>query len=177
MLGNGNKGLELHIACKSVPAESPCWGGCDRQHACHSLVCISWSFPSTDSKHGTNAAWGRWMCSSPGGAKASRVSVPQHYSPVCEEASGLKVRMFNCSLALSPAQHLAKQVCSGGVLPTGAQLWQSSVVSLLLAPTPSITSLLAEPLGSSRSLGSAFKEWKLNTDVAFPLTICIPNFS
>lgn len=110
MLGNGNKGLELHIACKSVWAESP--------SACHSLVCISWSFPSTDAKHGTNAARGRWMCSSPGGAKASRMSVPQHQSPVCEETSGLKAGMFSCSMALPPAQHLAKQICSGGVLST-----------------------------------------------------------
>lgn len=30
--------------------------------------------------------------------------------------SELKAAMFNCSIALSPAQHLAKQVCSQGVM-------------------------------------------------------------
>lgn len=91
---------------------------CGRWGACHGLICISWSFPTSDAWHGTNAARGRWMCSSPGGAKASRMSVPQQQSPVCGGASGLKAGGFNCSMALSPAQHLAKQVCSGGIIST-----------------------------------------------------------
>ena len=90
-----------------------------------------------------------------------RMSVPQQQSSVCGGASGLKAGVFNCSMALSPAQHLAKQVCSCGIMSTGVPALRElnkAQQSLLLAPTPSITSLLAEPPGSSVSPGNAFKD-------------------
>lgn len=98
------------------------------------------------------------MCSSPGGTKASRMSVPQQQSPMCEGTSGLKAGMFNCSMALSPAQRLAEQGCSGGVMSTSvpaltelsSQSYPGSHPLHHLAP--------AEPPGSSVSPGNAFKE-------------------